>query len=311
MKEKESAVIHSPGETLQSDRPEGQMSLTGVDPLEGKEFFVRKRDGHRAPFNDQRIFLAIEAAFRADLNLRPEDALTDSTRDKVTRLTHEVAQTVVARAVRGEEIQIERVQDTVEDELMKSGYRSVARRYIVYREERRKARALRGDRNGEGQPQAQVYVTHLDGRRESLDAQRIRRQIVAACQGIEDRCSFEELFDEIPGSLYDGVRTDEISKAMIFAARARIEKEPSYTFVAARLLLNVIYHEVLADVPAGSSVGQMHREKFADYVRFGVEVGRLGSVLLDFDLEKSPTRCASSATVSSPTWACRRSMIAT
>jgi len=33
-------------------------------------------------------------------------------------------------------------------------------------------------------------------------------------------------------NLYDGVRPDEISQAMIFAAKARVELEPAYTFVA-------------------------------------------------------------------------------
>ena len=271
---------------IQSDRPEGQMSLTGVDPLEGKEFSVRKRDGRRVPFNDQRIFLAIESAFRADLNLSPEETLTDATRDNVTRLTHEVSQKILTRVIRGEELEIERIQDTVEDELMRAGYRTVARRYIVYREERRKARALRGDRDGDGKPQEQIYVTQLDGRREPLNSQRIRRLIVAACQGLEDRCSFEELFEEIPSSLYDGVRTDEISKAMIFAARARIEKEASYSFVAARLLLNVIYHEALGDIPNGVSAGQVQREKFTHYLEEGIRAKRLSPSLLEFDLEK-------------------------
>src|SRR5437762_2115118 len=100
-----------------TDRPEGQLSLTGVDPLEGKEFSVRKRDGRRAIFNDQRIFLALEAAFKADLGLGKEDSLSEATRHEVTSLTHEVVQRMLALAVRGEEIQVERIQDMVETEL--------------------------------------------------------------------------------------------------------------------------------------------------------------------------------------------------
>ncbi len=49
---------------------------------------------------------------------------------------------------------------------MRAGQLSVARRYILDREERRIARALRGDRDVAGQPQAQIRGT-TDGARPS------------------------------------------------------------------------------------------------------------------------------------------------
>ena len=33
----------------------GQLSLSGVDPLQGREFTVRKRDGRSESFNEERI----------------------------------------------------------------------------------------------------------------------------------------------------------------------------------------------------------------------------------------------------------------
>ena len=54
-----------------------------------------------------------------------------------------------SRAIRGEELEIERVQDAVEEALMTQGHVQIARRYIIYREDRRKARALRGAHNGQ------------------------------------------------------------------------------------------------------------------------------------------------------------------
>ena len=38
--------------------------------------------------------------------------------------------------------------------------------------------------------------------------------------------------------LYDGVPMDEVRKSPILAARALIEKDPAYSYVTARLLLN-------------------------------------------------------------------------
>ena len=59
------------------------------------------------------------------------------------------------------------------------------------------------------------------------------------------KCQANDLFDETMRNLYDGVTTTEVDKAMIMSAKARIENEPAYTYVAARLLLNPIYEEVL------------------------------------------------------------------
>jgi len=57
------------------------------------------------------------------------------------------------RAAKGKPLEIEFVQDLAETKLMEAGHHSAARRFILYREERRKARALRGDRTIEGAPQ--------------------------------------------------------------------------------------------------------------------------------------------------------------
>ena len=77
---------------------------------------------------------------------------------------------------------------------------------------------------------------------------------------------------------------------MVFAAKARVEREPAYSYVAARLLLNTIYREVLPrdedDNQNAATLPPRHAAHFADYLRHGVELGRLDSSLLTFDLEK-------------------------
>ena len=88
-------------------------------------------------------------------------------------------------------------------------------------------------------------MTLPDGTVEPLDVQHVRRKLIRACAGLEDRTNWRELAEETLQNLYDGVRCEEIDKAMIFAAKARIEREPAYSYVAARLLTNIIYREVL------------------------------------------------------------------
>src|SRR6266567_614466 len=74
--------------------------------------------------------------------------------------------------------------------------------FILKREERRKARALRGDRTIEGALQAQMQVTLPEGAREPLDSQRIRRRLINACRGIEGNCSASALAEETLKNLY-------------------------------------------------------------------------------------------------------------
>ena len=67
---------------------------------------------------------------------------------------------------------------------MEMGFRGAARRYIVYREERRKAPAIRGDRTVDGQPQEQMFITLPDGGQEVLG--RLKRDIYGACRSVEE-----------------------------------------------------------------------------------------------------------------------------
>jgi ribonucleoside-diphosphate reductase alpha chain len=190
----------------------GQLSLSGVDPLQGREFTVRKRDGHSEPFNEERIRLAVESAFHAEYDIPGDYPLPPEQQVAVISVTAAVVKRLFSRAIRGEELQIERIQDAVEEALMTQGHVQIARRYVIYREDRRKARALRGDRDLSGQIQAELQVTLPDGSREVLEPQKIRRTLIRACRGFEDRCEAREMADEALRNLYDGVRLDELRR---------------------------------------------------------------------------------------------------
>ena len=264
----------------------GQLSLNGVDPLQGREFTVRKRDGRGESFNEERIRLAVESAFKADRDIPSDYPLSPEDQAAALSVTAAVVQRLFSRAIRGEELQIERIQDAVEEALMVQGHTQVARRYIIYREDRRKARALRGDRDLTGHVQAELHVVLRDGSKEVLEPQRIRRTLIRACRGFEDRCEAREMADETMRNLYDGVRIDEIEKAMIFAAKSRIELDPAYGFVTARLLLETIYRETLPGFEHYHDITVAHASRFKAYLEEGIAAGRLTPDLLGYDIEK-------------------------
>jgi ribonucleoside-diphosphate reductase alpha chain len=273
---------------MHSEELNGQLRLASLDPLRHYQFTVRKRDGRIVPFDETRIGLAIESAFKAEAGLSQDESLPEETQSLVIQLAEAAARDCLSRAVRGETLEIELIQNCVERQLLTKGHHEVARGFILYREQRRKARALRGDRTIDGQLQAHLQVTLPDGSRDVLDPQRVRREVIRACHGFESQCSWKAVADEALNNLYDGVRTEEISKAMIFAAKARVELEPAYSFVAARLLLKQIYDEVLP-TEGMKDVATIHREHFHAYVKHGVEVERLDARLLEFDLERLAT----------------------
>ncbi len=255
-----------------------------------EQFLVRKRDGHLEPFTDIRIQLALESAYRAELKVGDDQQLPTEVRTSISYMAAAVAQKALELAADGKELEVELIQDLVENELMRSGQHGIARSYILYREERKKARLLRGQQEPASLGMPSLNVTLSDGTVEPLDVQHVRRKLIRACAGLEDRTNWRELAEEALQNLYDGVRCEEIDKAMIFAAKARIEREPAYSYVAARLLVNVIYREVLpgdADENLdAASLASRHAGHFADYLKRGVDLGRLDSSLLTFDLPK-------------------------
>ena len=85
------------------------------------QFDVRKRDGRREVFDKERIILATERAFKAERDLAPEDPLTLEDQKAVASISEEVVQRLLSRAICGEALEIELVQDAVEVALMKKG----------------------------------------------------------------------------------------------------------------------------------------------------------------------------------------------
>ncbi|MCC6489278.1 MAG: ribonucleoside-diphosphate reductase subunit alpha, partial [Candidatus Hydrogenedentes bacterium] len=247
---------------------------------------IIKRDGRAVSFDSERIYRAVEKAFKAELGVETSEHLDEVTSARVGEITDTVVREALQRAAAGERIEVESIQDAVERHLMKHGDYAVARRYIVYREERKKARALRGDTTLLGMPQAELFVQLPDGTRERLSAQRIRRTLDQASRGSESTVALEEMTGEVIQTLYDGITPGEIAKATIFAAKARIERDPSYSQVAARLLLNVIYNEVLPNEIEVGSVEALHRNHFKYYVAEGVALERLSPALAQYDLER-------------------------
>ena len=93
---------------------------------------IRKRDGRLAEFNEDKIAGAIDKAFRATYKPGKEA--------EARRLADEVLSILEVEGERQPDV--EHIQDLVERVLMDNGYIQTARAYILYREERSRAREM-------------------------------------------------------------------------------------------------------------------------------------------------------------------------
>jgi len=247
---------------------------------------VTKRDGRQVSFDERLITRAIEKAFCADLSLGDVTDLTDDHRDQIANMTLSVIESAKPISLSNAGISVEQIQDVVEAELMKNQHFSVARRYILYRAEHNKIRQLRAEERMENPEAFPSMMVDRDGKLENLDFQRLRDQISAACEGLEETCNADELFVEVQKQFFNGITPKEIARCMVLAARARIENDPDYDTVAGRLVLNIIYRESLGKSSSTRDVAERYRDQFGSYVAEGIEAERISPELSKFDLEK-------------------------
>src|SRR5688500_18986384 len=210
------------------------------------DYKVIRRNGAVVGFEPGKISVAVTKAFLAVNGA--QGAGSARIRELVAGLTDAVLGALLRRQPQGGTFHIEDIQDQVELALMRSGEHDVARAYVLYREERAKARAQEKISSKSNE----IHVVE-NGARRPLERARIQRLVEAACEGLAD-ASPQAILDATLRDLYDGVPMQEVRKSSVLAARALIEKEPAYSFVTARLLLDTIRLEVLGEEASPADV---------------------------------------------------------
>jgi len=245
------------------------------------DFKVIRRNGSVVGFEPSKISIAVTKAFLAVSG--GHGAASARIRELVERITASVVAALTRGKAGGATFHIEDIQDHVELALMRSGEHEVARAYVLYRERRAQERAARAKAEQAAQPVLNV----VDGeRRVPLDTAALTALIESACQGLGDIVEPAGIVTETVRNLYDGVPLDEVYKSAILSARARIEKDPAYSQVTARLLLHTVRREVLGEEVPQAAMASRYAEYFPAFVRRGVEAGLLDETLLQFDLQR-------------------------
>ncbi len=247
------------------------------------EYRVIRRNGAVVGFEPGKISVAITKAFLA-IN-GSQGAASARIRELVARFTETVVNALQRRQPQGGTFHIEDIQDQVELALMRSGEHDVARAYVLYREERSRARALEKATRDSKVAEPVLRVVER-GEHRSLDLEALKRLLASACIGLEGAASSDPILEATLRDLYDGVPMEEVRKSAILAARALIEKDPAYSYVTARLLLHTIRLEVLGEEVGQQEMDTRYAVYFPQFIERGIEAELLVPELAKFDLER-------------------------
>ena len=128
-------------------------------------------------------------------------------------------------------------------------------------------------------------VKKRNGRLEELNLDKINLCAEMACEDL-DNVSVSEIVLDASLQLYDKIPTKEIDKALIMSARSKIEKEPNYAYVSARLLLHNLYKEVFGEGFTTEDFEEKYKKHFIGNIKKLVRQERLSKDLLSYDLDQ-------------------------
>lgn len=244
-----------------------------------------KRNGKLDDYDDSKIIIALTKAFIAEEGASA--AASNRVRDDIESITRQITQTFKRRLPGGGTVHIEDIQDQVELALMRSSYHKVARAYVLYREEHRKARVA----TEQQQPHDNkaLLITMPNGEISPLDMERVQTIVDEACRNL-DSVQTEPVIKDALRNLYNQASLEDVHKALIMAARALVEKEPNYTYVSARLLLDSLRSEALIKLGMRNEatfdeMTALYPAYFKAYVAQGIDQGLLDSKLKDYNLD--------------------------
>lgn len=273
---------NSPTPAPQTGQSQQDLSATAPGQLR-----VIKRNGTVVPYTDDKITVAITKAFLAVEG--GTAAASSRIHDTVARLTEQVTATFKRRMPSGGTIHIEEIQDQVELALMRAGEQKVARDYVIYRNERSKERAVRGS-DAPVQAHPSIRITRADGSVAPLDMGRLNTIVTEACEGLEE-VDANLIQSETLKNLYDGVAMKDVNTALVMTARTLVEREPNYSFVTARLLMDTLRAEGLnflevAESATHHEMADLYAKALPSYIAKGIQFELLNPILATFDLEK-------------------------
>jgi ribonucleoside-diphosphate reductase alpha chain len=236
---------------------------------------VVKRNGEIVSFDRVRIHNAIRKAIEAtQAEVPPEsiDSITGNIVDEIGgRFTDFFPN-------------VENIQDIVEKHLVLAGHYEVAKAYILYRADRQKVREQAKKRAIEDARLGKLTTTKRDGRTVLFNVKKVEQVIQRAAAGLVG-IDTDLVLREVVHNVYDQIPTAQVEQALVLAGAAFIERDPEYSYLAARLQLKKVYREVIGRSLIDSELDAAYRQSFRDELEAGLRESRYAPEMGRFDLE--------------------------
>lgn len=232
-------------------------------------------------FNPIKIVSTIENAFRRTYKIidnTPEEIV-----EKINTLSQKVVQDALDLAEKGEILYFETIQNMIETELMNGKFFTVAKDYIIYRSEKEKIQPLR---------HSSLHIEHLeftiiskDGSKKTIKESDLKQKLSFAIRGFEKQISLDELFQNTILNFYEGMTEQELELASILSSKSKIEKDPIFSTVSSRLLLDTLYKEAIGVSASDPSLKKEYRLGFKKYLKKSISLELVSPSLLNYDLD--------------------------
>jgi len=238
-------------------------------------------------FNPMKIASSIERAFRTARKI--EENSPDEVIAAVNLLTQKIVTEMSELGKLGDALYIDMIEDRIERELMNEKFFDVAKNYILYRAEKARRQgnlSLLSEGIDDNAIVRTFDIKTSDGSTIKITDQMLRAKLTFACRDLQNLVSPDDLLEVAISQFYLGMKEHEVDLANIFAAKSKIEIEPAYSTVAARILLDVLYRETVGLSASDAGLQKAHRKYFKKYIKEAIALDRLSPKLLDFDLDE-------------------------
>lgn len=232
---------------------------------------VQRSDGKLVRFNPIKIVSLLEKAFRAAYHIE------GNTPADLVEMVNEMSQTIIASLAEqatDEPITTDEIQEEVENELMSGGHFKAAK-YIILEQLPQEVQRPKLS------PDLKVKIAS-----KKFSAKSFLKEIITFATQDND-LDLQEILEKAISLTYEGIDQKQTFGAAIMAVKERIELEPAYAKVAAKILLDSLYRETLGVKGSSNNLNATHHKYFISYMKSAKNKdSRLNPVLAEFDLEK-------------------------
>lgn len=201
---------------------------------------IRLRDGEIVDFDSNRIEIAIAKAC---------DSVGEQDQMFIPSLVEEIVLELERHCeheIHSPIPSVEKIQDSVERELMRVERFEVAKAYILYREGHRKERIEKKEQLIEQFEQKSLKVIKNDGSKELFDLGKIRAVFDRCVDGYKEVCRFEDLTEAFKNNIVEDIKTSDINKLLVKTCIDLVTVENiAWQYVAARIFLGNLYKKAV------------------------------------------------------------------